>query len=141
MNLTNIVDGISHALFNEFGEEYEIYTEDIEQGLKEPCFFITCINPSSAKHLGGRYKRANHFVIEYFPSSDEKNNECNVVLEQLFDCLELIEVNGKLIRGTNMSGEFVNDILSFNVHYDLFIQKVEDKVTMDYHSVNYDVKG
>lgn len=36
--INKIIDGISISLNAEFGDDYKIYTESIEQGLKEPCF-------------------------------------------------------------------------------------------------------
>ncbi|WP_334303291.1 phage tail terminator family protein, partial [Clostridioides difficile] len=38
--LNNIIDGISVKLDKSFGEKYTIYSEDVEQGINEPCFFI-----------------------------------------------------------------------------------------------------
>ena len=39
--IQKIVDGICQALSREFTEqEYEIYTESVEQGLKVPCFSV-----------------------------------------------------------------------------------------------------
>ena len=35
-----IISGISITLDGAFG--YEVYGEEIKQGLKEPCFFIKC---------------------------------------------------------------------------------------------------
>ena len=42
--INEIIDGISVAINTEFGDDYEIYTESIEQGLEEPCFSILCLN-------------------------------------------------------------------------------------------------
>ena len=36
--LNEIIKGISMALNAAFGDGYEIYQNDVEQGLKEPCF-------------------------------------------------------------------------------------------------------
>ena len=44
--INNVIAGIAIALNQEFGDDYEIYTEEIKQDLKEPCFFITLLNPS-----------------------------------------------------------------------------------------------
>ena len=38
--VNKIVDGIVQAISAAYGEEYEIYTENVEQGLTEPCFLI-----------------------------------------------------------------------------------------------------
>lgn len=37
--VNRIIDGISIRINEVFGDDYEIYSEDIEQGFKEPCFF------------------------------------------------------------------------------------------------------
>ncbi len=71
-----IRNGIAKALLNEFGDEYSIYTQSIEQGLKRPCFFIL--------HKSTRY--------DFLPM-----NRCIAYYE--FD-VELI-VNEKLNQGIN----------------------------------------
>ena len=38
--INSIIEGISIAINTEFEDVYTIYTESVEQGLKEPCFFI-----------------------------------------------------------------------------------------------------
>ena len=58
-----------------FGDDYEIYTESVEQGLNEPCFSILCLNPTNEQFLGRRYFRKNQFCIHYFPKGEEKNKE------------------------------------------------------------------
>ena len=41
--LNEIIKGISMALNAAFGDGYEIFQNDVEQGLKEPCFFIASV--------------------------------------------------------------------------------------------------
>ncbi|HBF6658324.1 TPA: hypothetical protein NRK94_003703, partial [Clostridioides difficile] len=52
--LNNIIDGISIKLDKSFGNEYTIYSEDVEQGINEPCFFICPLNPSKTSYPNGR---------------------------------------------------------------------------------------
>ena len=54
--INKIIDGISVAINAEFGDDYEIYTESVEQGLNEPCFSILCLNPTNEQFL------AFHFI-------------------------------------------------------------------------------
>ena len=124
--INEIIDGISVAINTEFGDDYEIYTESIEQGLKEPCFSILCLNPTVEQFLGKRYFRTNQFCVHYFPKSNERRSECNVVAERLYDCLEGITVSGDLIRGTSLHSEISDGVLSFFVNYDLFTYKHEE---------------
>ena len=139
--INKIIDGISEAINQEFGDGYDIYTESIEQGLEEPCFSILCLNPTNEQFFGKRYFRQNQFVIQYFPSTDEKNAECNAVRERLFDCLDIIIVNGDQTRGTKMKGEIVDGVLNFMLNFDMFVYKVQELDKMDSHSVSTDVKG
>ena len=67
--INSIVEAISCSLNKEFGDDYEIHNEEIKQGLKEPCFFIACLNPNNNLFLGKRYERTNQFCIQYFPQS------------------------------------------------------------------------
>lgn len=134
--INKIIDGISESLFAEFGEDYTIYTESVEQGLEEPCFFITSLNPMITRLLGNRYYRTNHFMIQYFPSSNEKRSECNQVLERLFDCLELITVENDLTRGVELNGEIVGGILNFQVSFNFYVYKVEDLEPMEEYLVD-----
>ena len=126
--INKIIDGISIALNAEFGDNYKIHTESVKQGLKEPCFFIVCLNPTNNQFMGNRYFRQNQFDIHYHPkSTDEKQQECMDVEERLFDCLELIRIDDGLQKGTQMHGEMVDGVLHFFVNYDMFVYKIKNQ--------------
>jgi hypothetical protein len=140
MNL--IIDGICTAINSEFGDEYEIYTESVEQGLEEPSFAVVCLNPSVEQFLGKKYFRTNQFCIHYFPSSNEQKNECFAVMERLFNAMEVITVDDDSIRGTEMRGEVTDDVLHFFVDYNMFVYKESvDEPFMEILDVDTDVKG
>ena len=122
--VNRITDGISLAIHNKFGDGYEIYTESIEQGLEEPCFFISALNPSKNRFLGEKFKRNTFFMIQYFPSTSDVNYECQNIAEKLFDCLEVIGVAEDKIRGTELEYEVVDEVLNFSVAYNLFEVKI-----------------
>lgn len=50
--LNEIIKGISMALNAALGDGYEIYQNDVEQGLKEPCFLIAVLQPEITPMLG-----------------------------------------------------------------------------------------
>lgn len=140
--INSIIESIGVSLNAEFGDEYIIYTESIEQGLSEPCFFLFCINPTSRVFLKNRYFRENQFCIQYFPADkDRAKEECNAVAERLFLCLEYITVTGDLVRGTKMKYEIVDGVLNFFVNYDLFVYKVVTPDVMEEISENVTMKG
>ena len=140
--INKIIDGSSIAINSCFGDECEIYTESVEQGFKEPCFSIVCLNPTIEQFLGSRYFRQNQFCIHYFPASSDKRTECYSVMEKLMNALEIIEVEGEKSRGTNMHAEIVDEMLHFFVNYDLFVYKQKEPVSpMETAIYGANVKG
>ena len=140
--INSITQSISISLNAEFGDEYTTYTESVEQGLNEPCFFPFCLNPTNRVFLGKRYFRENQFCIQYFPADkDRAKEECNAVAERLFSCLEYITVNGDSVRGTEMKSEMVDKVLNFFVNYDMFVYKAVDSDAMEDLSQNVTMKG
>lgn len=140
--INSIIEAISISLNEEFGDGYETRMEEIKQGLKEPCFFITCLNPTTELFLGKRYFRTNQFCIQYFPETNEKQRECNGVAERMWQCLEYITIYGedKPIMGTKMKYEVVNGVLNFFVNYDCFIRKIEQQTPMESLQASTNVK-
>lgn len=122
--VNKIIDGISIKINEIFGDEYSIYSEDIEQGFEEPCFFICRLNPSNFDKLCNRSYREYPFDIHYFPmETNDKNFEMNSIAEELFDTLRLIQVSNDLIQGRDMKYEIVDNVLHFKVKYKLFVVK------------------
>ena len=141
MTIQNLIDAIAEALFQQFGSGYEIYTENVEQGLHEPCFFIRCLNPTKNLFLGQCYKRTNQFSIQYIPSTTEAIAECNSVMERLFECLENVILHGKPIHGTELHGEVTDGILTFTVNYDGFVRVIQDMTNMEDVEILTEAKG
>jgi len=140
--INSIIEAISISLNEEFGDGYETHMEEIKQGLKEPCFFITCLNPTTELFLGKRYFRTNQFCVQYFPETNEKQRECNGVAERMWQCLEYITIYGedKPIMGTKMKYEVVDGVLNFFVNYDCFIRKIEQQTPMESLQASTNVK-
>lgn len=134
--LNKIIIGISQALdaeFNSENEGYIIHTENVEQGLEEPCFFIFSLKPSSKQLVGNRYERKYPFDIHFFPDTElvdgisTINNQLNEVTERLFTALEYISIDSGLIRGTNMNAEIVDNVLHFFINFNMIIRKEIEK--------------
>lgn len=88
------LNAITAALNAEFGDTYEIYTEDVPQGLVPPCFLITMITPQRTKETHVTYRQSVLFAIQYFPDEDENyREELHGVISRLDDCLEIISVD------------------------------------------------
>ena len=136
--VNELLNGISIKLNQVFGDGYEIYGDtDVIQGLKEPCFFISVLNPSQTKMIGQRYFREYPFDVQFFPINSGDNVELQEVASELFLALEYITLlNGDLVHGTLMSYEVVDGVLHFKVNYNMFLKNVEPKDNMETISID-----
>lgn len=140
--INEAIRAISIALNREFGDGYGIHMEEVRQGLEAPCFFISCISPSSTLFLGERYFRENLFCLQYFPGQGwGGREECNAVAERLFQCLGCLEVGGIPVRGTGMKYEVVDGILHFFVNYNCFTCRAVGQAAMGGLESRTNVKG
>lgn len=131
--INTIIKAIGISIKTEFDEEnYEIYTEETEQVQKCACFFIACLSQKQKLFLGKRYFSQKQFKIQYFPATENVQQECNAIAQRLNDCLEYITITdeSKPLRGTHMGYEIIENVLNFYVNYDYFIYKEELKETM-----------
>lgn len=133
--LNSLINGIAIKLRETFGSEYKIHREDVEQGLKEPCFIIQIVEPMQSAKLPNRYLRQYSFDVLYFPKSTSKPKyEMYDVAEKLLIELEYVTVNqnniDNLVRGTKMQYEIVDNVLHFFVNYDFFVKK--DTIKKDF---------
>lgn len=131
--INSIIEAISAALNDEFGNICNIYMEDGGQDLQRPCFLISCQNSSCERFLGNRYARKSQFRIRYFPKTEEMQRECNSVAERMWRSLEYVRTDGedRPIRGTKMRYEKKEGVLDFFVNYDGFVYRPKDQTPMD----------
>ena len=130
--LNEIIKGISIKLNAAFGDGYEIYDKDVEQGLTEPCFFIDVLKPEISPLLGTRGIRRNPFDIHYFPKDSRYNGEMYAIAERLMYELAFITVpSGEQLRGTKMAYEIVEGVLHFFVNYNLTVIQPPEWIPME----------
>lgn len=128
--VNSIISAISVTLYDEFGENYEIYKEKVLQGLKEPCFFISCINPITENFRGSRYVRYHQFCIQYI-NDKGTNAQKYDVLNRFCKMFEVLNVEDIKIRGTNFSSNDDGEALSFFVNFDTAYFKVLEETEME----------
>lgn len=100
-----------------------VYGEKSAQGFVVPAFFVFMFPVYHTQELGRRYLRRHSFDVHYFPTGDYENDEMHDVAEQLYDVLEIINANGKPIRGTAMRHEIVDGVLHFFVDYNFHVRR------------------
>ena len=137
--ISTVINGISGALYETFGDKYTIYKESIKQGFNEPCFLINALEPTNEHSIDAYYLRVWPFDIMYFPE-DENNakSEMHHMAEALFLALEYINVLDNLRRASKMRYEIVDGVLHFFVTYSMYVKRITDaEPTMD--SLDYQV--
>lgn len=127
--INEILKGLAKALRDEFGESFNIYLSEVEQGLIEPCFFIMVLNPDVKQVLGRRYVLNCPVSVQFI--SGEDREVINAQGSRLFNCLELISVSGDLARGRNMSYSINEGILTFTVTYNIYFYKKQSEEFME----------
>lgn len=133
ITVKNVLSGVSAALSAEF-DGFEIYLDDVPQGLAPPCFTVVC-SPSVKQVIGKRFRRDFDICVHFFPGTDEKYGECADAEERLFTALQYIDVDGDLLRGEDMSRKLSDGILSFNVRFGTFVLDTEKAEAMEHLTV------
>lgn len=116
----DVISAVSNALYDEFGDSYKIYADNVEQNLQRPCFYINTLRPTVLPGSIGRDILSVPLLIHYFPATVGKRLECYAIAEKLFQCLKYPEYNDVMFRGTNLKFDIVDDNLNFRVQYDFF---------------------
>ena len=116
----DVISAVSNALYKEFGDEYKIYVDSIEQNLSRPSFFIKPLRASVNEKLMGRSFVSIPFLILYFPTTPGQYLECCDVADRLSMCLKYPEYNNVLYRGTLAKFDIVDDVLNFRIQYNFF---------------------
>ena len=138
MLIKEIINGISQKIYGFYEGLYDIYVEEVEQGLQMPCFMINLISSDIRMILKPRYKFESVFDVIYF---GDGYKDCMDRGSELYDILEYITVNEKdLIRGTKMNMYIIKNILHFRVNYNLILQNKPDIIDMmEEHQINIGV--
>ena len=124
--VNSLLNAVTKQLGTTFGNSYRYYVEDVEQGLKKPCFTAIARMPLQRSRSPVLYDRTIPIVVHYF-SDSEKNikNKCYAMAEQIVECLEYLPFKDTLLRGEDISWQIIeDDVLQVFITYGLITQKV-----------------
>lgn len=140
MKTNDIIDGVSIKLSELFGENYELYTNNVKQGLKMPCFFIKTLPSSKKKLIGNRYENEINLVIHSIlqePNLEELNN----ISDRLYELEYIKLLNEDMLKGYDMKTQISDGVLLFFITYKFFTYKETIKENdMEQISNNEEVK-
>ena len=120
--VNDVISAVSNALYSEFGSDYRIYADNVEQNLVRPSFFINVIRPAVTERIMGRLHVSVPLVIQYFPSSVGKRKESYEVADRMFHCLKYPEYKDSIYRGTDLKYDINDDKLNFYVQFLFYIK-------------------
>lgn len=138
--VNEMLNGISNQLYDEFGDGYKYYVENVEQKLSKPCFTIDSLTPLQRSRSRVLYDRTIPVVVHYFTSEKElTKKDCYEKAELIVNALEYVPFHGALIRGEDISWKIVDDVLQVFVTYRFITKKVtsneDDMDTVSFNTV------
>ena len=116
--VSDFLDAVTTQLGLTFGSAYHYYVEDVEQGLKKPCFTVDMLIPLERSKSPILYDRTMPVVVHYFSDSKQSiKKDCYTMAERVVACLEYLPFKNTLIRGENISWEVIDDVLQIFFTY------------------------
>lgn len=116
--VNDFLDAVTKQLGTTFGAAYHYYVENVEQGLKKPCFTVDMLMPLERSKSAVLYDRTMPLVVHYFSNNPSVNKkDCYGIAEDLVACLEYIPFKNTIIRGENISWHLVDDVLQLFITY------------------------
>jgi hypothetical protein len=139
--VNDITAGITRRIVDTFGDGVEVYaSQDVPQGLKTPCFFVSLVSERRERQIDRRYRSDFSFCIQYFPVSERSNAEMHETAEQLYRVMEFFPVlTWGLFRGKNMRHVAVDGVLNFFVDTTMFTKLSNPKRKMDELEIEVEV--
>lgn len=129
MEINDIQNAISVKLHEALGDGYKKYIDEIPQGFKTPAFLIQFLNLEHIRQIGKRWKVTTLFNVQYFPEIG-LSEASNMTLKIQQTLKEITLLNGSLMLGTGANSEVVDGIGHNFIHFNFFLQEVEEKIFM-----------
>jgi len=129
MEINDIQNAISVKLHEAFGAAYKKYIDEIPQGFVTPAFFIQFLNLEQIRQIGKRWKVTTLFDVQYFPKNS-LSEASNMTLKIQQAIKEITLLNSSLMLGTGANSEVVDGIGHNFIHFNFFLQEVEEKIFM-----------
>lgn len=126
--MIDVIKEICNTLRTQYPEEqYDVYTEGIEQGFTEPCFAIHQLRADITPYPNRRTEIVQHFDVRFFPKEERPREQCRRVAETLTFLLRQLAS----LRGTGLNWEITDDVLHFFVSYRQFVRELPEEYRME----------
>lgn len=135
--VNDLLSAVTKQLGTTFGNSYRYYVENVEQGLKKPCFTVDLLIPLQRSKSPFLYDRTTPIVVHYF--SDSKTDikkDCYSMAERIVECLELLPFNNTRLRGEDISWQIVDDVLQVFITYKFTTSNYKPAESMSEYASN-----
>lgn len=121
---------------------FNVYDEFTEQGLKEPCFFISIVDSEFKKELANRYRLTVSFNVSYLNSKHDEDMRSNFseIAFELYGLLDYLVAGGKSFGIYNVRHEVVDDVVHVFFDVSMLLFKQEAEVLMAQYELRGDIK-
>ncbi|MFF2179416.1 DUF6838 family protein [Lysinibacillus sp. NPDC058147] len=140
MEINDIQNAISVKLHEAFGVDYKKYIDEVPQGFKTPAFLIQFLSLEHKRQIGNRWKATTLFDVQYFPKNG-LSEASNMTLKVQQALKEITLLNGSLMLGTGANSEVVDGIGHNFIHFNFFLQEIEEKIFMGSLEQHIKTKG
>ena len=107
----------------------KVYDEPVKQGLKTPAFLVLFFNRKQQRLLRGSVERIYSVNVTYFPSTENKQNECDEVLEQFENEFQYI---ADKFHVHSLEGSVSDDVLVITFEVRALLRVVVERTKMQY---------
>lgn len=129
-----MINAISRKLYELFKID-NIYSDSVEQGLNEPCFFIKEINSEVKDYRAERKRVCKSYCITYLSDKDRFDGLDDELIEfgeKLLLNFEIIEdLEGNKYRAIDREIEIVDSQLNFYFKVDVMYLRKEESEKME----------
>lgn len=115
--MIDIIDAISVRLDELFGDTCTVYLEQIEQGVKTPCFFIVPVEGMDSNMIANRKYRSYLFAIQFLPDGDDYRKQFAEVSKKLFDNFDYVTVGDIILPTFDRTISVNEDVLTFRIEF------------------------
>lgn len=132
--VNEILNSLSSALYDKFGPEVEIYTDVVEMGSADDCFFLQVLEPTLTRYPNRRWRMEVPLDVHYFQGDGTDTTALYDIGTRALPLLEqLPALEGRPYRGTGLRFQVDEGerALHIFVTYPLFLRDVEETELME----------
>ncbi|MBQ8003218.1 MAG: hypothetical protein IJ297_07230 [Clostridia bacterium] len=118
--IDEVVRSIAAAIRAVVPPEYEIYTENVHQGAKLPCFFVECKDAQRVDMLNNQFFIRAELAVICENDSDTKKQETDSITAVLFHALRVVYAGKQQLNGRRISGKWQDGRFVINATYDIW---------------------